>query len=216
MPGAIKVSWGIRLMKRHVERVRHAAKKHVHFFQQWLDRNPNAFTAVVAVLGIVLLAYAFSAFPKTGAQPGLDSSAFASVTVAPIAPEAPAPSPRPKFVSSQEFEVKVFLAKKYAPSICFGKPSAPSGDEISEYLSSKPEGMADEVKNRFGASTDFQAYERLKQLDATVLQRTSLSAFLYQVDDGQCCTIARRTGAISLAKGLQDQPNGVQEIAVPC
>ncbi len=134
-----------------------------------------------------------------------------------IVSATPAATPTPAaFYPSLDFEAKVLLVKKYGPSICFGKVDMPTDAEVAGRLAAQPKGLVDEVKRRFGAASDFQAWERLEQFDQVVLFRNSYSSFSYMIEDGQCCYIVRRFGTLNASMGFLDAPSGVQTQQIPC
>ncbi len=184
-----------------------AARAKEGFFEGLLEKNPEAMRALVVAAILVLIIAAAAFVPGKGGR--------ANESLEQVETLAPSPTPGARFAATPEFEARVFLVKKYTPSICFGTPKNPSETDLAEFLSKRPGGEVDAVKMLFGAASDFQAFERLTQLDQVVLQRTSYSSFLYQIDDGQCCSVMRRTGSFD-SRGMQDTPAGVQVQNIPC
>ncbi|MFA6048444.1 MAG: hypothetical protein WC792_00660 [Candidatus Micrarchaeia archaeon] len=177
------------------------------FFERLVAKSRSLGALLVFAAALVLAALVFS---RGQVPEGLQENAPV-VSAVPTASPAPAP-----FYPSLEFEAKVFLVKKYGPSVCFGKPAVPSDSDVEAFLSTYPPDAVREVKRRFGAATDFQAWERITQIGQVWLLRDSVNSFSYRVEDGQCCSVAQRYGKLSIGDGFADQPAGVQQTRIPC
>src|SRR3989344_356859 len=114
-----------------------------------------------------------------------------------------------------EAEIKIYLIEKYTPGSCFGMPSVVPNNEISKTIRENRQ-LANFAKERFGLYDDIEIYEKVRQLNGIMLQKTG-DGYSFKFQDGKCCTINSYEGTVKIEDGsIIDEITRQTEENVPC
>ena len=98
-----------------------------------------------------------------------------------------------------EFKVRVYLAEKFKPQNCFGRP----GSEHygwKKLLQDNPT-LVEYVKLKYRIQDDYYIFQKLDQLLRVKLINNGYF-FEFNFVDGRCCTITKNTGIVYV-KGIE-------------
>jgi len=112
-------------------------------------------------------------------------------------PTTPAKSAEDSFVVTQELEVKFYLVDKYQPGICYGAP-APVSDATVNNMVNNNAGLSNLIKGRYGYSDNLDIYNKIKQLNGIRLTELAGGKYLFNMTDGQCCSLKAIEGEVTM------------------
>lgn len=204
------------------------AKKAPGFFEK-LEENDEAKTnaailVLIVVLAIILQVISFAAPTQSGIAAQIEPSAV-------FEQEKNSAKPVVSFDSCGEYAAKVFLIKKYGPSICFGQPFSPSDQELTKVISQNSDESLEALKQSFATASDTQIYERMTQMNQVIVTAANNSAnsapqsiaslgtksYNYIIFDGKCCSMSKRIGTAYCLQGqFYDQSLGIAQEPIPC
>lgn len=105
-------------------------------------------------------------------------------------------TPEEQFVVTQELEVKFYLVDKYDPGICYGNPAPVSDTAINNMINSNP-GLSNLIKGKYGYTDNEDVYNKIKQLNGIRLTELVGGKYLFNMTDGQCCSLKAIEGEVS-------------------
>lgn len=122
----------------------------------------------------------------------------------------------PGFSVTLELELKMFLADKYNPGVCYGLPG-PVPDSSIKSLIAANRGLADFLRSYYGLNDDLDLYNKIKQLNGIRLTEISSSRYQFNFVDGQCCVLKAMEGEISkIGSIISDEVTRTEKQQNPC
>lgn len=99
----------------------------------------------------------------------------------------------------QELEIKAYLVEKYNPGTIFGQPRPIDDREVQLTLGINSD-LTRFLKDRFGATTDFQLYTKIQQFQNITLTKND-SGYDLILYDGRSCSAFAYKGRIEITGG---------------
>lgn len=100
-------------------------------------------------------------------------------------------------VLTDKLKMKLYLAEKYKPGICFGEPAGLMSDTVLSYLKENS-ALAAFVKDYYKISNDLEIYSKIRQIEGISLTRGTEGKYLYRFTDGECCDLTTYEGEINI------------------
>lgn len=113
-------------------------------------------------------------------------------------------------------DMKAHIVEEYDPGTCYGMPGVVSEKLMQDSVERNDE-LSEYIKQRYGVTKTKEIYHKIQQFNAVSLEKNPEGNMLFEIKDGNCCTINHIDGKIKQTdSGFQTTVKETKTENVPC